>query len=359
MFSGFWCSRKRQKEERAQAVNKTSIQWTDFSANPLQYRDADGNAVWACIHKSTGCIHCYAEALAKRYGRGKPFTAPNIEGLTPFLNEKELHHMLTYKPASGKRCFVGDMTDIFGEWVPFELLDKLFAVFALRPDVTFQILTKRPERMRDYLNHGDAYVRIAELVMLYEFTHDFDSRYAFDARDAGLNGWPLPNVWLGTSCENQETADERVPLLLQTPATVRFVSYEPAIGPLRLNSINILAGHLASEIDGARINWVIIGGESGPKARPFNIQWARDVVAQCGAAGVPVFVKQLGSRIRPPGSFDDFLDANPTSDWLAQWRVHGREDESPAYLRTQDSHGGDPSEWPEDLRVREFPEARA
>src|SRR4051812_14758294 len=121
-------------------MQKTNIEWTatprpdgtlepGYSANPLKYRDAAGNVVWGCVKTSPGCAHCYAETLAKRYGRGGPFTAATMRGLTPFLDEKELHRMLTYKPAAGKKCFVGDMTDVFGEWVPDELLDRLFAVF--------------------------------------------------------------------------------------------------------------------------------------------------------------------------------------------------------------------------------------
>lgn len=131
-------------------MNKSSIEWTDFTSNPLQYQDADGNTVWGCIHASQGCFHCYSEQLAKRYGRGGKFDVATMMGLTPFVSEKEIHSILTYKPASGKMCFLGDMTDIFGEWVPFELIDQIFAAMALRPDITFQVLTKRADRMLEY-----------------------------------------------------------------------------------------------------------------------------------------------------------------------------------------------------------------
>src|SRR5690606_22056971 len=138
-----------------------------------------------------------------------PYNAGVMAGLTPFLDEKELHRMLTYKPAAGKRCFVGDMTDVFGEWVPDELLDRLFAVFALRPDVTFQILTKRPERMRTYFagdpdellqRWGDQALTLGQ--------PDEDAEEAIARLECvQCVDYPLQNVWLGTSVENQETAD--------------------------------------------------------------------------------------------------------------------------------------------------------
>src|SRR5262245_26032300 len=192
---------------KSESMNKTPIEWVDYSANPLRYRDKAGNIVHACVHKSAGCNHCYAEALAPRYGRaGKPFTAENMKHLTPFLDEKELHRMLTYKPAGGKRCFVGDMTDVFGEWVPFELLDQLFAVFALRPDVAWHVLTKRTERMQEYFSQG----RRSE--WSYWIGRYCDESFAervgraFDRQTAIAveNNFPLKNVWLGVSVEDRK-----------------------------------------------------------------------------------------------------------------------------------------------------------
>lgn len=280
-------------------MQKTKIEWSQYTSNPIQYRDKAGNVVWGCVHTSPGCFKCYSEALAKRYGRGGKFDVKTMADLTPFVNQKEIHSILTYKPASGKMCFLGDMTDIFGEWVPFELIDQVFAAMALRPDVTFQILTKRSDRMREYLSHEDVAQRIGELVMLHEFTNDFDSDYEFDARDASLDYWPLPNVWLGVSAENQQYADERIPKLLETPAAKRFISYEPALGPLSLQAIVAMDGDgPASDLSwigsDARIDWVICGGESGPGARPMQPEWARSVRDQCVVAGVPLFFKQWG-----------------------------------------------------------------
>src|SRR5262245_8975140 len=124
-------------------MQPTSIQWTDYTSNPIKYRrKSDGKTVWGCVKVSPGCAHCYAEAIALRFDRGKVFNAANMEELEPFTDEDELRTLLTSKKLSGKRVFVGDMTDVFGEWIPDKMLDRLFAVFALRPDVTFQVLTK-------------------------------------------------------------------------------------------------------------------------------------------------------------------------------------------------------------------------
>ena len=273
-------------------MQRTEISWTNFSSNPLKYRDPDGNVVHACIHKSAGCLHCYAETLAGRWGKaGNKFTVENMKRLTPFLDEKELHHMLTHKPASGKMCFVGDMTDIFGEWVPDELLDQLFAVLVRRYDVIWQLLTKRSERMLEYCT--SIYARRAQ---------------------AGLHG-PFPNVWLGVSCEDQKTADERLMILRDIPNAVPWVSYEPALAGVDFSA------HLDF------LRWIVCGGESGPGARPFNIQWARDVIAQCKAAGTKAFFKQAGSNA--------VLDNKR--------------------IRLMDRKGGDWTEWEEDLKVREYP----
>lgn len=324
--------------------NRTGIEWTDFTSNPLRYRDAEGNTVWACEKLSAGCANCYAAALAERYGRGGPFNAGVMATLTPFLDERELRALLTSKAISGKRVFIGDMTDIFGSWVPDALLDQLYAVFALRPDVTFQVLTKRAERMHDYLRDPEALwerwlnqAMVAPLVrgaMTDEqgaLAQEYAECYPGDPS-------PLPNVWLGVSVENQEAAEWRIPFLLDTPAAVRFLSCEPLLGPVSLDRVFGLqpgnvwdclcaeidpddlpciaceARRLLGEISG--LHWVIAGCESGPGRRDMDLAWVVDLVHQCRAAGVAVFVKQL-----PAGG-----------------RV---------------SH--DPEDWPEALRVREFP----
>jgi protein gp37 len=188
-----------------------------------------------------------------------------------------------------RKVFVNSMSDLFHEDVPDAFIDRVFAVMALAPQHTFQILTKRAERMREYMSgrrtrRGDRAVRPHE------------RRAPRIAK--GSYSWPLPNVWLGVSVENQHFADERIPLLLQTPAAVRFISAEPLLGPVDL-------AHWLDDIPSGsrRLDWVIVGGESGPGARPFDLAWARSIVQQCQAAGVPVFVKQLGASAATPATY--------------------------------------------------------
>lgn len=327
-------------------VNKTAIEWTDYSANPLKYRDAAGTSVWACVRTSPGCAHCYSADLAKRYRRGGEFTAAEMAGYECYLDAGELRQMLSPKRLpSGSRCFVGDMTDVFGEWVPFQYLDRLFAVFALRPDVVFQVLTKRPERMRRYLTwdyHGGVRAdEVAGQVYLLRTGKPEIPPFIPDVVQ-----WPLPNVWLGTSTENQHWLDIRVPELLATPAAVRFVSAEPLLGPVVLTNLECFRDHFETEswdMQPVRpghmrgLDWVVTGGESGPRARPCDLAWLRGIVEQCRAAGVACFVKQLG--VRPF-----------TSDLGEQFGDRGL-----GGLKSR--KGGDMAEWPEDLRVREMPVA--
>ena len=288
-------------------MNRTSISWTEYTSSPLRYRDENGRTVWACVHASAGCVNCYAEALAQRFDRGMTFTAPHIQSVTPYLDEKEMQALCTSKAISGKKVFIEDMSDLFGEWVPDALIDQVFAVMALRYDVTFQVLTKRADRVRAYLGAPGRDDIVFEAGTGWRM-----GRFANAI-------FPLPNVWIGVSAEDQQNADERIPLLLETPAAVRFVSIEPMIGPVDLNCIvpaklrpeyendpivelDALSG-LWSGIDEytpgrAHLDWVIIGGESGPHFRHMDPEWARDLVGQCRDAGVAVWFKQM-SGLRP------------------------------------------------------------
>ncbi len=142
---------------------------------------------------------------------------------------------------------------------------------------------------------------------------------------------PLPNVWLGVSVEDQKTADERIGPLIETPAAIRWISYEPGLGPVDLEQAAYKAGRLP-ESEGLGLDWVVVGGESGPGARPFDLRWARSIIEQCRTAGTPVFMKQLG---RNP------IGYNGT-----------------APFPTKSKKGGEPEEWPIDIRIREFPNAR-
>ena len=170
--------------------------------------------------------------------------------------------------------------------VPLEFIAKVFAIMALAPEHTFQILTKRPERMIEFTAYKQNWTMVQNYI---------DS-WADNAPDTQA---PLPNVWLGVSVEDQKTADERIPILLQTPAAVRFVSYEPALGPVDFTTINGVLNTWSRNgeidvVDEGKLHWIIMGGESGPGARPLHPDWARSTLDQCLAAGVPFFFKQWG-----------------------------------------------------------------
>jgi len=223
--------------------NNTSIEWTDATWNP----------VTGCSKVSAGCKNCYAEAIADRFWAGsRKFT-------DVMCHEDRLMEPLKWKKP--RRVFVNSMSDLFHEDVPDEFIDKIFAVMALADKHKFQILTKRPSRMQSYV--------------------------------VGLVSRPPSNVWLGVSVEDQATADERIPLLIETPAAVRFVSYEPALGPVDFSKVPGQSRVVARIPD-----WIIVGGESGANARPCKVEWIRKAVTQCAAAGVACFVKQ-DSGIRP------------------------------------------------------------
>jgi protein gp37 len=217
-----------------------------------------------------------------------------------------------------ERVFVNSMSDLFHPDVPDEFIDQVFAVMMLAPQHTFMVLTKRPERMAKYFRLYNRDEKIGhEAMYLYEqFGGRGDCSLA-----AGLiygpgkisnlphipphpEAWPLPNVWLGVSVENQRAADERIPLLLQTPAAVRFLSCEPLLGPVDLTPY--LEPYVRTKHDGSRrgtvwadpgIDWVIVGGESGPGARPMHPDWVRGIRDQCVGAGVAFFFKQWGEWV--------------------------------------------------------------
>lgn len=368
---------------------RTNIEWADSSWNP----------VVGCSLVSPGCTNCYAMRWA--HAGMKP--VKHYHGTTRSVNGKPVwtgkvaqapEHILTapLRWKKPRRIFVNSMGDLFHEDCPDDWIDKVFAVMALCPQHTFQVLTKRAKRMREYLN------RIED-----EPQHDTVKRFAV----AMPNPWPkfgtiifpLANVWAGVSAEDQARADERIPDLLATLAAVRFVSAEPLIGPVRLDMLNREPdaydlkmpgfatvekfytdalggasgiqwkdGHAERETGGhVGLDWVIVGGESGPGARPLDMGWARSIVRQCQAAGVRCFVKQLGpqpyetmgSTMRHDdpndifGTMEKAIANPPPKGWT---RVHyGSETRLYRYHRLKDRKGGDMIEWPEDLRVREMP----
>jgi len=292
-------------------MGDTKIEWTEKTWNPIRARrKSDDSRGWYCELVSEGCRNCYAEKMNRNtyFGNGLPYKPATLPEVDLFLDDKILQQPLHWsKPQNVFPC---SMTDLFGRWAKDEWLDRIFAVMALAQQHTFQVLTKRPERMRDYLS-GETAQRIAELIMLYRFTRDFNSDYEFDARDADLDRWPLPNVHLGTSVENQKTADERIPLLLQTPAAVRWISAEPLLGPVDLRNLkdgtfngldgidyedigDIRDAGILSKSEIPKLDWLVCGGESGPKARPMHPDWVRGLRDQCVSAGIPFFFKQWG-----------------------------------------------------------------
>ncbi|SLE67253.1 bacteriophage protein gp37 [Mycobacteroides abscessus subsp. massiliense] len=252
--------------------DKTGIEWTDATWNP----------VTGCDKVSPGCDHCYAGTFAERWRgtRGHYFET----GFDVQLRPDKLDLPLRWtKP---RRIFVNSMSDLFHDKVPDEYIARVFAVMALAPQHTFQLLTKRHGRMRALLNSRD-FLQLVWDAWSVEDGPDESESLGTDPAER----WPLPNVWLGVSAEDQKRADLRIPALLDTPAAVRFVSAEPLLGPIDLHGDPIgkdsvfWIGHL---------DWVIVGGESGPGARPMHPDWARSVRDQCVAAGVPFLFKQWG-----------------------------------------------------------------
>ncbi len=301
------------------------IEWCDRS---------DWNPIRGCSRVDQGCVNCYAEAIAARFSgpglwgygfayksRGGPRWTGQVE-----LVEDRLTRPLAWskKPA---RVFVNSASDLFHEKVRFVWLDAILAVMSFCPHLDFLVLTKRPEIAREYLLRRGLWRRV-EVQARGLYRRVTGAEMADDQTLA-----PLQNFWLGTSVSDQESADIRIPELLHCPAALRFVSYEPALGPVDFTDW-LVPGlcDARSAVCQPRppLDWIIIGGESGPGARPNYLKWTRDAIEQCHGAGVPVFVKQLGANAHDGGR-----------------------------LKTQDRKGEDPSEWPADLRVREHPRDRA
>ena len=275
--------------------DKSKIEWTDATWNPVS----------GCTKVSAGCKNCYAERWFPRvYNR-------------PF-NDVKMHPERLEQPLRWKRprrIFVNSMSDLFHESVPLDFIDRVFASMAISKQHIFQVLTKRPDRMLSYIQS----IRISA----EDDFQGFDERFTTALKPLNTNIFddaniisdltgPLRNVWLGVSVENQKTADERIPLLLRTPAAVHFLSCEPLLGPLKLDVLKLDDMHrldgngihyyncLECDVDpiddelwhGATIKWVIVGGESGPNFRPMDLDWVRNIRDQCEDAGVPFFFKQ-------------------------------------------------------------------
>jgi protein gp37 len=257
----------------------TGIEWTEATWNPLV----------GCTKVSPGCDNCYAETLVNRFaGSNKAF--PNRFDVVTMRDERMLTQPLRW--ARPRRIFVNSLSDLFHKDVPDEFIGEVFAVMALAPRHTFQLLTKRHGRMRSLLGDRD-WVQdyVAPAIAQRVDEQELDDQHLAKAQP---DWWPLPNVWLGVSVEDQHWADIRIPALLNTPAAVRWISAEPLLGPVDLCSL--LTDPHRSNAYPTGLDWVVVGGESGPGARPMVPAWALSLRDQCTAAGVPFLFKQWGAH---------------------------------------------------------------
>lgn len=323
----------------------SKIQWTDETWNP----------VTGCTKVSPGCAHCYAETLANRFwatqypkmdeipghDTGRPRVFTDVQ-----CHENRLDWPLRWRKP--RRVFVNSMSDLFHEDVPDLFIERVFSVMVLAERHTFQVLTKRAARMRAWFAARRFDVKgyaILQTPLLGECLY--------------ANPWPAPNVWLGVSVENQHFADARFPIVcdLGESGWNTMVSMEPLLGPTRIPGRYLALGRRA---------WVILGGESGSGARPCDLSWIRSIRDQCQAAGVPCFVKQLGSspcdgvltreetrasiesgcgRPRPVGQP---LSLDVVDEMMGEHRFR-------KWIKLKEYKNDDPLAWPSDLRIREYP----
>jgi protein gp37 len=303
----------------------------------IEWTDATWPVVTGCDYESPGCAHCYAVRDARRLS-GNPNEKVRAAysglvdlkggqlrwtGVVRILPERLDWPQRWRKP---RKVFVCNQSDLFHEDVPESFILSVLTVIEKTPRHTYQILTKRPARMRDVITRHAQWM---------DYAGGAGTTYAQRFR----------HLWLGVSVENQRMYDTRIGDLLRTPAAVHFISLEPLLGPVDLRLGGASLPDYAPHHPLPPLKWVIVGGESGPGARPFKVAWARSVLQQCKAAGVACFVKQLGAR---PTLSETALDPS--------WPPHvycDNDDIDRLVLR--DKKGGDPSEWAPDLRVRAYP----
>lgn len=314
-------------------ADHTGIEWADSTWNP----------VVGCSIVSPGCTNCYAMRMAGRLqkinrtgGTGTAYvnhydgtTAETGKGKYVWTGKVALapDHIVTapLRWKRPRRIFVNSMGDLFHESVPDAWIDRVFAIMALCPRHTFLVLTKRSRRMREYLSHQPSVRRRWEDVIRATTSDTF------------FHSPPpvLANAWMGVSAEDQQRANERIPDLLATPAAVRWVSAEPLIGPINFRRLRIAPDHhtiidaldgyaIADSISGsgqerAQLDWVVVGGESGPGARPMHPQWARDIRDQCKTAGVAFYFKQWGEWAPQLGSVELSDDPEQSRYTWAEW----------------------------------------
>ena len=353
----------------------TKIEWCHHTFNCWR----------GCTKVSPGCAHCYADTQSKRNPSTLGVWGPN--GKRVVAAESAWREVLKWDRAAKEvgdrhRVFCASMADVFEDWtgpmmhsngqilhdgkawyadevwVPREerigksvirmsdVRSRLFWLIHETPNLDWLLLTKRPENVgkmvpQEWLKKTG--IPVAGCTWKTEW----------------VSHWPK-NVWLGVSVEDQARADERIPLLLKTPAYIRFLSCEPLLGPLDLFSVDGSVSRRMSELNPREtgypadgIDWVIVGGESGHGARPLNVAWVRSIVEQCEEAEIPVFVKQLGGNVVCRNDeVADWFDQCPHLDIRGKPEFQGQVEHVVGF---RDRKGGDPTEWPQDLNVREFP----
>lgn len=300
----------------------TSISWTDHTFNPWE----------GCTKVSPGCTNCYTEARNNRFGggnwgKGKPRRRTSASNWKQPLRWQRIQEDGEGYPRP--RVFCASLADWLDDEVPIAWLADLLKLIHDTPNLDWLLLTKRPENWRDRIN-GAGDVLGDKDGAIWPDTSENDLWWWVQN---WLEGQAPKNVWVGTSVEDQKRADERIPELLKIPAQVRFLSCEPLLEKVDLWSARFAspsAGHVSAFDWGKGVNWVIIGGESGHGARLFDVDWARNLIEQCHAAEAAVFVKQLGANIM----------GREMDKWVT---------------RVKDKKGGNWEEWPQELRVREFP----
>lgn len=371
---------EQRKKTQDDGGASAGIAWTQETWNP----------VMGCSKVSAGCKNCYAEKMASRFsGQGQPFhglsDGKRWTGEVRFRTDRLMEPLRWTRP---HLVFVNSVSDLFHERLSFHEIGAIFAVMAASPTHTFQVLTKRPARMLEFFAWLEAQMRDTWHPHGHTESDDNAARMEVLLRCFGMHHegrlpplpavWPLPNVWLGVSTEDQAAADERIPLLLKAPAAVRWISAEPLIGLLELDWTWLHpmmrcreCGQIGLDDDSQqwefcgggedengepidpvepmnnpRLDWVVVGGESGQGARECRREWLLTIVEACHDARVPVFVKQLGAAYNDPenglaGHSVKTMDGEKERLFNARRLTHPK--------------GGDVSEWPARLRVREWP----
>ena len=296
-------------------MDNTKISWTHASWNPQV----------GCSRVSAGCQNCYAEVavsrIPKRLNGAQVRGAEFYEGITRETSSgprwtgviKPKREVLD-QPLRWKRprkIFVNSLSDLFHENLPFSYVGAVFGVMLAAKHHTFQVLTKRPKRAAEFfvwldrmaIETGDHWTRCCLNLAEVELPDNSPHKGTVVARGEAVHtSWPIPNVWLGVSVEDQKAADERIPILLRLPAAVRFLSCEPLLGPVDLEPFfgqpdknGELSGPRLEPDGTPAIKWTIVGGESGPNFRPMDVSWAQAIQAQCEEAGVAFFYKQAAA----------------------------------------------------------------